>query len=81
MIKKSTFAVSLFLFLLASCEKHPWNDQTKEITETIRDDDGKVVEEIKTPVVDVKGAKRFFIEPGHSVHDESNKKEHGKSDH
>lgn len=66
----------LSILIFSSCEKHSWEDQTKVVTEVIRDEDGKVIKEIKTPQITEKGAKRFFVEPhGNAAHGDAKAKE------
>lgn len=55
-------ALVLGAFLGASCEKHRWNDEVVEIEEKIYNEDGDVVETVKTKVIKEKGAVRFFKE-------------------
>lgn len=77
----SYFLTCLSILVFSSCEKHSWEDTTEVITEVIRDEDGKIIKEIKTPQIVEKGAKRFFTEH----HDSSNHgvtvESHGKTSH
>ena len=64
-VKKQSLLVAasvIVAFCGVSCEKHSWEDTVEVKEEKIYDEDGNVVQVVKTELVAEKGAKRFFME-------------------
>ena len=73
----SYFLTCLSILIFSSCEKHSWEDTTEVVIEVIRDEDGKIIKEIKTPQIIEKGAKRFFTESHGSTNHGAAEDSHG----